>query len=123
MSAHFVFELGFPPKSQASYFTGVVRCVRKKKTTYANLPCRMAVHSSEFRSQTCPNLINPQIVPHDQVSGKYVTLRWEKIYFDALEFSDGAKNLGCLATGQARARKKNVTKNIFSSRRKPILKI
>ena len=64
MFAHFLFELGFPPKSQASYFTGVVRCVRKKKTTYANLPCRMAVHSSEFRSQTCPNLINP----HGRVS-------------------------------------------------------
>ena len=64
MSAHFLFELGFPPKSQASYFTGLVRCVRKKKTTHANLPCRMAVHSSEFRSQTCPDLVNTQIACH-----------------------------------------------------------
>ena len=52
-------------------------------------------------------------MPHDRISGKYVTLRWEKIYFDALDFSDGAQNLGCLATGRARARKKNCDKKYF----------
>ena len=85
---------------------------------------RMAVHRSDFRSQTCPDLVNTQIACHMiGFSGKYITLRWEKIYFDALEFSNRTKNLGYLATGQARARKKNTPKNIFSSWRKPILKI
>ena len=64
MSAHFLFELGFPPKSLASYFIGVVLCVRNTMSTHANLLCRMAVHSSEFRSQTCPDLINIQIACH-----------------------------------------------------------
>ena len=35
-----------------------------------------------------------------------VLLGCTKRYFGTLDFSDGAKNLGCLATGQARARKK-----------------
>ena len=34
-------------------------------------------------------------------------------FFDTLDFSDGAKNLGCLATGRAGARKKNLRKNYF----------
>ena len=62
-------------------------------------------------------------MPHDRISGKYVTLRWGKIYFDGLEFSDGAKNLGCLATGQERARKKMRQKIFSHLERKQILKI
>ena len=40
-------------------------------------------------------------------------MRWGKFYFDAIEFSDGAKNLGWLATCQARARKKKCGKKYF----------
>ena len=36
-----------------------------------------------------------------------VLLGCAKNYFDTLDFSDGAKNLGRLATGRERARKKN----------------
>ena len=51
-----------------------------------------------------------------------VLLGCAKNYLDTLDFSDGAKNLGCLATGRARARKKNASKFIFSSWRKLILR-
>ena len=40
-------------------------------------------------------------------------LNCAKKYFDTLYFSDGAKNLGCLATGRARARKKICEKKYF----------
>ena len=101
---------------------GVVWCVRNTMSTYANLLCRMAVHSSEFRSQTRSDLeLTIKLLATWSISGKYMprsqTLRWEKIYFHALDFSGGAQNLGCLATGQARARKK-IWKNIFSPSRK-----
>ena len=41
-----------------------------------------------------------------------VLLGCAKNYLDTLDFSDGAENLGCLATGRARARKK-IAKKIF----------
>ena len=42
-----------------------------------------------------------------------VLLGCAKNYFDALDFSDGAKNLGRLATGRERARKNNCGKKYF----------
>ena len=65
MFAHFLFELGFPPKSLASYFMGVVWIDRSSLIIYANLLCRMAVHSWKFRSQTCSDLeLTSNCLPH-----------------------------------------------------------